>query len=898
MARGNFPLVTFNRGRISQLALARTDLDRTRLSAEVQTNWVPRTLGSMMLRPGWEYIEPTASNNEARGIPFIFSQTDKALLEISSSSGSTSSIFRAFVDDEVIARPNSTSAITGGDFSSTTLNGWTDADEAGSTSEWVSGNFMGLTGTRFSRAIRRQTVSATEGSRGLAVTVAQGRPTLKIGSSTGGDDYFEERTLRPGIYSLNVISTGDFFIELSANTEYTSLVESVAIESSGDMTIVTPWPYSALDDLRWEQSQDVVFIAAANNQQRRLERYATESWASVVYETDDGPFRNINVTSKRLTPSALRGNITLACDQQLFREGQVGSIFEITSVGQEVEATITGADQWSNSIRVSGVSENRIFDILVSAISTDITVRVQRSIDDETSWSNVGGLSWTSTVATSYDDSLDNQIAFYRIGSGTTDFVSTSTAASASVELSYASGGLTGIARLTNVFSATESSAIVLSDFGSTTPSELWSEGSWSDYRGFPTSVTLHEGRMTWAGKARLWASVSDAFESFDADIEGDSGPINRSVGAGPNDKVEWLLALTRLVVGSQGQEFQAKTSSLEEPLTPTNFSLRDVSTQGSGSVQAVKIDKRAIFLQRSGTRIFEISGIDGGLDYQSLDRTILIPEIGEPAIVRMAVQRQPDTRIHCVRSDGTVAMFVTDPAENVLAWLDIETDGYIEEVAVLPDTVEDAVYYLVRREIDGSTKRYWEKWVQESEAKGGTVSKIADSFVVFNSSVATASVSGGDHLVGKSVVNWANGKDLGTYTVSSTGTFTASEASTTHVFGLHYSAIFKSVKLAYAAQQGTALTQRKRVDHLGLILADTHNDGLRYGGSTDRLDPLPRIERSAPVSTDAVWSAYDNDSFEFDGTWDTDSRIVMVAEAPRPVTVLGAVIGMQTKEK
>jgi hypothetical protein len=46
-------LLAFNRGLQSRLGLARIDLERTALAAEVQTNWMPRSLGSMMLRPGW-----------------------------------------------------------------------------------------------------------------------------------------------------------------------------------------------------------------------------------------------------------------------------------------------------------------------------------------------------------------------------------------------------------------------------------------------------------------------------------------------------------------------------------------------------------------------------------------------------------------------------------------------------------------------------------------------------------------------------------------------------------------------------------------------------------------------------------------------------------------------------
>ena len=65
MPREITSLQAFNRGKISKLGLARTDLDRTRLSAEEQNNYVPRVLGSMMLRPGLGYIDNTYSDLKA-----------------------------------------------------------------------------------------------------------------------------------------------------------------------------------------------------------------------------------------------------------------------------------------------------------------------------------------------------------------------------------------------------------------------------------------------------------------------------------------------------------------------------------------------------------------------------------------------------------------------------------------------------------------------------------------------------------------------------------------------------------------------------------------------------------------------------------------------------------------
>ena len=57
-----------------------------------------------------------------------------------------------------------------------------------------------------------------------------------------------------------------------------------------------------------------------------------------------------------------------------------------------------------------------------------------------------------------------------------------------------------------------------------------------SPRRGYPSSVTFHDGRLWWAGKDSIIGSVSDAYDSFDATVEGDSGPINRTLAKGPVD--------------------------------------------------------------------------------------------------------------------------------------------------------------------------------------------------------------------------------------------------------------------------------------------------------------------------------------------------------------------------
>ncbi|KKK80075.1 hypothetical protein LCGC14_2827130, partial [marine sediment metagenome] len=228
--------------------------------------------------------------------------------------------------------------------------------------------------------------------------------------------------------------------------------------------------------------------------------------------------------------------------------------------------------------------------------------------------------------------------------------------------------------------------------------------------------------------------------------------------------------------------------------------------------------------------------------------------------------------------------------------------------------TVEDRVYYQVKRTVNGSTVRYLEKWALESETVGGTLNKQADSFATFTNSPAAASVPAGtcSHLVAESVIVWADGVclndsngDIATFTVAGDGGIAALThegspfSATTGIVGLAYRGQFESTKLAYASQLGTALTQRKRLSHLGLILQNTHAQGIKYGPDFDTLDDLPLIDNEgAEVDTDSIHAEYDKDMFEWPGGWGTDERMCLEMNAPRPATALGVVVGIIETDK
>lgn len=882
----NQPILTFNRGLISPLALARNDIERVKLSAETSVNWMPRLFGSQMLRAGWKYTGSTHNNAKAYYVPFIFASDDTAILEF------TDSILRIKIDETPITRPTVTATIANGTFT-TDLTSWTDNDELGATSSYSTA-FSGSMllegdGTQAARRTQQVTVNESGTEHSVRITVERGPIQFRIGSTNGGDEYVLETTLGTGYHSLSFTpTTSSFYVDFYSRLNRDVYIGAIEIESAGIVTLPTPYVESSLQYIRTDQSADIIYLACKDIKPKKIERRGTgRSWSIVDYLPEDGPFAIGNVSEITMTPAALFGNTTLTASKSFFKTTNVGSLFKLVSAGQNVTKSVSSANDFSDTIEVTGVGSARAFTIVVSGTFV-ATWHLQQSFDGGSSWLDVSNS--TTTTSSSYNDGLTNSTVLYRVGVKTANY----TSGTLVMSLSYPSGSSPGIARVTGYTSTTVVDIEILNPFGNVTATSDWAEGAWSTRRGFPSAVCLAEGRLNWSGKAKFISSVSDAFESFDDEIEGDAGTISYNLGSGSVDDVSWMVGLYRIFIGTQTNEKNIKTTSLEEPITPTNFKIVNFSSQGSADVKPTVLDNKVIYVQAGGARLYEINFNSDNNDYQSVELTDLYPEAGLPTISRIGIQRHPDTRVHVIRSDGTVAVLVYDPIENLKCWVELETDGEVEDIVVLPGAIEDKIYYSVKRTINGSTVRYLEKWALESECQGGTLNKQADSFFEY-SGASTATITGLSHLEGESVVAWGSGKNLGTYTVAS-GSITLSEAVTSCIVGLTYTAQYKSAKLAYASN--SPLNQKKKLNGLGVILYNTHYQGLKYGPDFDHLDDLPLVEDGKITSANTIHSSYDKEMFEFEGTWNSDARICLQAQAPNPCTLLAITFQQTTNDK
>ena len=790
---------------------------------------------------------------------------------------------------------------------------WTLAT-TGSSTATIAGGLLTFNCTRGGTASCKQQVatSSTGTEHALSVVVTRGPVTFRCGSSEGGDEYIAEAELGAGTFSLAFTPTGSYWVQFSSRLERDIIVDSIAVEGSGTLEFTGPCTEAQLREIRHDQSGDIVFLAHASWQQRKIERYGTRSWALVLYQSDDGPFTIARTAKVRLKAAATRGNTTLTADGNFFKPEHVGALFYLTHKRFDATFVLGAEEQFTDVWRVAGIDaganfNDRDWTYTVSGTWSG-TLTCQRSATNEDTGftkfrraQGTGTTDITSNATFTNDDVTsgnagDNTIAWFKIGF----LAGAYTSGAATVAVSYDGFGGAGVCRVTGYTSATQVSVEVLSDFKNTTYTEDWREGAWSDQRGWPSALRFFDGRLWFGGLDKFWGSVSDNYYSFSLDVEGDSGSIQRALATGGTvNTVAWMLPLQRLIFGTDGAEISARSSSFDEPLTPTNLTLKDASTQGAAAVSPVKLDSRGLFVQRSGLRSYEIVYNADTFDYASRSLMTLNEDIGGTGIVGLAVQRQPEPYVWHVRADGQCPILLYDPAEQVAAWVRYIAGGtgaQVEDVAVLPGADQDYVYLAVKRTVNSATVRYIEKLAKHSEARGGSTSKIADAHV-FNAGPVTT-FSGLSHLIGETVVAWGNGKPLGSYTVNGSGQITLSESATNVCVGLGYDGKYKSAKLAYGAEGGSALLQKKRVGQIGLLLANTHMDAITFGPDFSTLDPMPRVEDGAALASNTVHSTYDETTFPFGGRWDTDSRVCLKISAPYSAELLGLVTAIETNEK
>ncbi len=903
--------------------LHRIDLERMRLAAEDQTNFFCDAVGRMFLRPGFGHVANTYLSAKGKLIPFIAGSSAAYLIELTPG-------YMRILDcstDTIITRPSvSTTIQNGTDFAAST--GWTLAAKSGQTTA-ISGNKLTLSARAHGgKAVAYQAVSVAGGDQAtehaIRVNVDNGPVTFRVGTTAGDDDLVSETSLDTGFHSLAFIpNAATFYVQLSTSLPRDVVVSKCQIEAAGAMVLPTIWGGNTETYiLQTAQSLDILFCACFGNPPQKIERRgdgvsAGRSWSVAYYRVDDGPFSLSRDADIKITPSATEGNITLTASEPYWETGHVGGLVRIYHDGQRLDTYLAAANEFTDTFTVTGINETDYNerDWVWTISGTWVgTFRWQRSFDGEDSGfhdfrsvTGSGVIDITANAASqTNDENDDNAIAWYR------GDMAAYTSGELHVVATYDGGGGTGVARITSRSSSTVVNAEVLTPMKGITGSKDWSLGIWSDYAGYPSGVAFHEGRICWLGDDAFNASVSDAYYSFDENTTGDSGPLFRTIAVGGRNEGRWLLSMTTLFAATDANIAKVGGSSLDEIMTPTNFSAKAVGEVGAEIFQPAKVGQdTAIFVGQSGVALYEISYQPNAADYLVSHLTKLTSSFYEDGITGLATQSLPDTRVWVSIDGATSIMIVYDKAESVFATIPVETASgdRFECFATIPgSTGQDRVYTIAKRLVNGSYEYHIEKLALDIEVKPNAVCKVMDGFVS-GTGAHSATISSLDHLEDRTVVAWVDGAPVydtdgvtpKTFTVSG-GQITLPSAPTTgYCVGLAYRARFKSSRLGYAPDNTTAMLLQKKVAGIGFLLSDYVRTGVRFGAEFDNanrpLEYLPAIHTDdGDTHADVVLGVDpDEDTHPFPGDISLDSRYCIEANSPMPMTVRSIVVSLTT---
>ena len=462
---------------------------------------------------------------------------------------------------------------------------------------------------------------------------------------------------------------------------------------------------------------------------------------------------------------------------------------------------------------------------------------------------------------------------------------------------------------ITSITSTTVVVGTVIVGLGiSSTATEDFALGAFSDTTGYPTCVTFFEQRLVFAGTKSqpqtIFFSKSGDYENMDDGYHAtvaDDDAIVYTIASNQVNAIRFMTATRTLIIGTAGGEFTVSGGGTDIAITPTNILIKKQSNHGAANVDAIAAGNATLFLQRAKRKLRELAynfDVDG---YLAPDMTILAEHISEGGITQMAYQQEPNSILWCVRGDGQLIGFTYQRDQQVTAWHRHVFGGSFnsgqavcESVAVIPtDDSEYQVWVIIKRTIDGSTVRYVEYLNNfDFDETDDTSFNFLDSQLAYDGS-ATTTITGLDHLEGEEVAVLADGATHPNKTVSS-GSITLDRSSEKVKVGLPYTSLLQTMRLDAGSQDGTSQGRTKRIFDVTIRMYESI--GVEVGPDLNNMERIPFRSSANPM--DQGVSVFTGDKeVEFRGNYETDGFVYVRQTQPLPLTILSLYPKLQTND-
>ena len=231
----------------------------------------------------------------------------------------------------------------------------------------------------------------------------------------------------------------------------------------------------------------------------------------------------------------------------------------------------------------------------------------------------------------------------------------------------------------------------------------------------FPSAVSYYEQRRVFAGTNNepqtifMTRSGTESDMSFKLPIR-DDDRIKFKVAAREANRIKHIVPLTQLLFMTEAAEWRV-TSVNSDAITPTSVSVKPQSYIGSNTTQPVIVNNSMVYISSRGGHARELGYNWQANGFITGDLSIRAAHLfDDNDIVDMALAKSPTPIVWMVNTTGKLIGLTYVPEQAVGAWHQHDTDGMFESVTTVAEGLVDAVYCVVKRTINGNTKRFVER--------------------------------------------------------------------------------------------------------------------------------------------------------------------------------------------
>jgi len=455
---------------------------------------------------------------------------------------------------------------------------------------------------------------------------------------------------------------------------------------------------------------------------------------------------------------------------------------------------------------------------------------IQRSVDGGTNWSTIRVLSSRDDANYLVEEDEEGETNLIRVLAITSYWFARERE---SVTFTALSAPAYGVATIDTVTDAQNVVATVTTDMPFITAAVSWQESAFSTYQGFPRTIALFDNRLLFAGTKKkpqaFFYSGINSYDDFLAATTLADAPFYVETLSDDQSSVQWITAQRELFVGTASVEGVLTTRKQDEAQSPENLPIvRWNEAMGSAHRAALPLRDSLLILQRGRTTLNMMAYSLEKDGYTGEEVSLLCPNIFSSGILQMTHMREPYTGAHVVTEEGTICHMVYEPKLQVTGWCKFTTQGgEFESIQSLPSSLDDATLWgsttdeddlwcVVKRTVNGTTRRHIERFTTGNTAK--QEANDADNLYYLDAAVKVTgsgltTVTGLNHLEGETVCVLADGIK-GSYVVSS-GSITLSVAADTVVVGLPITSTFEPFDL----ETGESVGKRKQLYQSKLLV-------------------------------------------------------------------------------